>query len=175
MEAGQKSALGDPAGLVTGHAHVCTHLAWSQSCRGLRQLDEKSPNHRLRVNVTGTTRLTSTAIGEVDQRNRDVPTVIRPNCSVYHQFRVANIRSGSHPVVSGRIVLGPRHAKIEGTGVPGRENGFGELAEDRGTSIVFAGIVLTVGKGVTLSMAKQVLSGRMDRVIKTIERNVDLV
>lgn len=30
-------------------------------------------------------------------------------------------------------------------------------------------------KGYTLSMAKQVLSGRMDTVIKTIERNVHLV
>jgi len=30
-------------------------------------------------------------------------------------------------------------------------------------------------KGYTLSMAKQVLSGRMDTVIKTIERNVRLV
>ena len=32
-----------------------------------------------------------------------------------------------------------------------------------------------VAKGFTLSMAKQVLSGRMDTVIKTIERNVRLV
>ena len=30
-------------------------------------------------------------------------------------------------------------------------------------------------KGYTLSMAKQVLSGRMDSVIETIERNVHLV
>jgi hypothetical protein len=30
-------------------------------------------------------------------------------------------------------------------------------------------------KGYTLSVAKQVLSGRMDAVIKTIERNVGLV
>jgi len=30
-------------------------------------------------------------------------------------------------------------------------------------------------KGFTLSLAKQVLSGRMDSVIKTIERNVRLV
>ena len=30
-------------------------------------------------------------------------------------------------------------------------------------------------KGFTLSLAKQVLSGRMDSVIKTIERNVHLV
>jgi pyruvate dehydrogenase (quinone) len=30
-------------------------------------------------------------------------------------------------------------------------------------------------KGYTLSMAKQVLSGRMDSVIKTIERNIRLV
>jgi pyruvate dehydrogenase (quinone) len=30
-------------------------------------------------------------------------------------------------------------------------------------------------KGYTLSMAKQVLSGRMDTVIKTVERNVRLV
>jgi pyruvate dehydrogenase (quinone) len=30
-------------------------------------------------------------------------------------------------------------------------------------------------KGFTLSLAKQVLSGRMDTVIKTIERNVRLV
>ncbi|HEX8892092.1 MAG TPA: hypothetical protein VF783_02155 [Terriglobales bacterium] len=67
------------------------------------------------------------------------------------------------------------HAKIEGTGVPGRESGFGELAEDGGTSIVFAESFSRLAKGFTLSMAKQVLSGRMDRVIKTIERNVDLV
>jgi hypothetical protein len=30
-------------------------------------------------------------------------------------------------------------------------------------------------KGYTLSVAKQVLSGRMDGVIKTIERNVALI
>jgi pyruvate dehydrogenase (quinone) len=30
-------------------------------------------------------------------------------------------------------------------------------------------------KGYTLSMAKQVLSGRMDSVIKTVERNLGLV
>jgi pyruvate dehydrogenase (quinone) len=36
-------------------------------------------------------------------------------------------------------------------------------------------VPLHVAKGFTLSMAKQVLSGHMDAVIKTIERNVDLI
>ena len=67
------------------------------------------------------------------------------------------------------------HAKIEGTGVPGRESGFGELAEDRGTSIVFAGIVLTVGKGFHAEHGQAGAVRADGQVIKTIERNVDLV
>jgi len=36
-------------------------------------------------------------------------------------------------------------------------------------------VPLHTAKGFTMSLAKQVLSGRMDSVIKTIERNVRLV
>jgi pyruvate dehydrogenase (quinone) len=36
-------------------------------------------------------------------------------------------------------------------------------------------VAFHTAEGYTLSMAKQVLSGRMDSVIKTVERNVRLV